>query len=43
MNRALGVGLIGCGEATEHKHVRALSQLPDVEVVALADLWTRSA
>lgn len=35
---ALQVGLIGCGEVTEFKHLPALRSVPDVQVVALADL-----
>jgi myo-inositol 2-dehydrogenase / D-chiro-inositol 1-dehydrogenase len=34
----LRVGLAGCGEVTEHKHLRALRDLAAVEVVALADV-----
>jgi predicted dehydrogenase len=31
------VGIVGCGEVTEHKHLPALRRLPDVEVAAVAD------
>jgi len=32
------LGLVGCGLITENRHLPALRQLPDVEVVAVADI-----
>jgi predicted dehydrogenase len=38
MSRKLGVGLIGCGNVVSYGHRPALTRLPDVELVALADI-----
>ena len=38
MSEAVGVGLIGCGHVAASRHLPALSMLPDVRVVALADV-----
>ncbi len=32
------LGLIGCGDVTEYKHLIALQRLPEIQVVAVADL-----
>jgi predicted dehydrogenase len=37
-NEPIRVGLIGCGQAGAHSHLPALRYVPEVEVVALADL-----
>jgi myo-inositol 2-dehydrogenase / D-chiro-inositol 1-dehydrogenase len=34
----VGIGLIGCGEVTEHKHLPVLRRIPDAKVVAVADI-----
>ncbi|MGH9928814.1 MAG: Gfo/Idh/MocA family protein [Pyrinomonadaceae bacterium] len=36
-NKSLKLGLIGCGQVTEHKHLLVLERLAGAEVVALAD------
>jgi predicted dehydrogenase len=36
-SKSLKLGLIGCGQVAEHKHLLVLQQLADAEVVALAD------
>ena len=38
MSRTLKVGLIGCGNVVNYGHRPALNTLPDVELVALADI-----
>ena len=38
MTKALKVGLIGCGNVVNYGHRPALTTLPDVELVALADI-----
>jgi len=38
MTKTLKVGLIGCGNVVEYGHCPALMTLPDVELVALADI-----
>ena len=38
MTKPLGVGLIGCGFATEDRHLPAMSRIAEVEAVALADV-----
>jgi len=35
---SLGIGLIGCGRIAQWVHLNALASLPDVELVAIADL-----
>lgn len=37
-NRPLKIGIIGCGRVTESFHLPALKQLPNTEVVGLADI-----
>ncbi len=37
MQRPLTVGVIGCGRVTALRHLPAVTRLPDVEVVAVAD------
>jgi myo-inositol 2-dehydrogenase / D-chiro-inositol 1-dehydrogenase len=32
------IGIVGCGEVTEQKHLRVLRDIPEAQVVALADL-----
>ena len=36
-SRLLRIGLVGCGEVAEHKHLRAMSQLAGTVVSAVAD------
>ena len=36
-SKSVKLGVIGCGQVTEHKHLVVLQHLPDVEVVAAAD------
>ena len=36
--RPLKIGIIGCGRVTESFHLPALKQLPNTEVVGLADI-----
>jgi myo-inositol 2-dehydrogenase / D-chiro-inositol 1-dehydrogenase len=36
-DRAVNIGIVGCGEVTGQKHLRALLAVPDARVVALAD------
>ena len=38
MEGRVRVGIVGCGWITEHRHLPALSRLPGVEVVAVADV-----
>ena len=38
MSRRLKVGLIGCGNVVNYGHRPALTTLPDVELIALADI-----
>jgi len=35
--KGLKVGIIGCGRVTEMRHLPVLSEIPDIEVAALAD------
>jgi predicted dehydrogenase len=37
-NKSLKLGLIGCGQVAEYKHLLVLQQLADAEVVAVADI-----
>jgi myo-inositol 2-dehydrogenase / D-chiro-inositol 1-dehydrogenase len=38
MNKSLKVGLVGCGQVAEFKHLLVLQRLAGVEVVAVADI-----
>jgi myo-inositol 2-dehydrogenase / D-chiro-inositol 1-dehydrogenase len=37
MRKPVRVGVIGCGRVTAHRHLPALSRIPNAEIVALAD------
>ena len=37
-NEPLGIGLVGCGRVSQQRHLPALQRLPDVRVVAVADI-----
>src|SRR5438270_11547997 len=42
-NRAVRLAIVGCGFVTADRHLPALRHVPEIEVVALADLDPRRA